>query len=294
MSFLKKKELPRERRALRDVSEKPAYSYYAGDKRDKTDSVRARHELEQKRRLGKGFRLLPTLIALLAIVFSIVYNTTLSTAPYIVYAGDASPYQSKEYYQTHAEAILSSSYKNRSKLTLNAGRTEEALLKEFSEFDVLKLTMPVIGRRPTLTVHVRQPALLLSTSSNIYAIDINGRVVAEAQKLASSVKETLLSVQDQSGITVKVGGQALTTETVAFIIDMNLQIKDKNLNVSQMVLPTTPNEVDIRIKDLPYYIKADTTGQARVQAGAFIAVKESGIVPTEYIDVRVEEKVFYK
>ena len=274
--------------------QKLAYSYYAGDQRPKNDTVRERNALEQKRRVGRGVRMVPTVLALLAILFSVVYNTTLSSSPYIVYAGDSSPYHPKEYYQAKASEVLGSSVKNKSKLTLNTERTEAALLKEFTEFDVVKLTMPIIGRRPTLTAHVRRPALLLGSGSNTYVIDTNGKVVSSSELLSSSQKEILLRVQDQSGLKAEVGSQVLTSESVAFINEIARQLKDKKLHVSEVILPATPNEVDVRLKDVGYFIRADITGSARQQAGAYMAVKESGVTPAEYIDVRVEEKVFYK
>ncbi len=294
MKFFKKKEAPRERRSVGGSGQRPAFSYYAGDQRAKIDTVRERNADEKKRRIGRGVRLIPTIIAVGAILVSVVYNTTLSSSPYIVFAGDASPYRAKEYYQSKSEDILQSSVKNKSKLTLNVGRTETALLEEFNEFDVVRLTMPIIGRRPTLTAHVRQPALLLATTTNIFVVDGSGKVVVDANALPSSAKEKLLSVKDQSGLAVSVGAQVLTSETVAFIKEMAHQFTEKQMVITEVVLPTTPNEVDIRIKDLKYFVRADTMGNARLQAGAFFAVKDSGVAPSEYVDVRVEEKVFYK
>ena len=114
------------------------------------------------------------------------------------------------------------------------------------------------------------------------------------KQLASSAVTGLLTVQDESGLEVHAGDQAVTSETVNFIDNVRRQLSDKKLAIDRLVLPAIANEVDIYIKGLPYRVKADVSGDARLQIGAFLATKESGVNPGEYMDVRVEEKVFYK
>lgn len=270
------------------------FSYYAGDTPRKQDNVRSRQVSEERSILFQRLRLLPTLTAVAAILISIVYSTTLSTNPGIVFVGESSPYRSKADYSSGAEKLLKASTFNRSKLTLDTKKTELELLKLFPELDVATVSLPVIGRRPTLTLHARQPSLLLTTANNAYILDTSGKAVAVAAQLLSSAKEPLLAVQDQSGLAVKPGSQVLTAESVKFILNIRAQLFAKQLLIQVATFPAVPNEVDFRIKDLPYYIKTDTTGDPRLQAGAFLATKDSGVAPGEYMDVRVEEKVFYK
>jgi len=271
-----------------------AFSYYAGDAPRKQDPLKTRARNEQKQAFVKRLRALPTLIAIGAIGLSIVYSTTLSTTPGLKYAGDPSPYHSTAYYKKNIEKVLGSSLWNRSKLTINTGSTEAALLKLYPEFDVATVSLPVVGRRPTVTVHVRQPALLLAASTNVFVIDTSGKVVATAQELLSSTREKLATIKDQSGLKIEPGTQALTTDTVRFILNAQAQFKDKGLLVTEITLPATPNEVDFRIKDTGYFIKTDASGDARLQLGAYLAAREKGLSANEYVDVRVEEKVFYK
>lgn len=273
---------------------KAAFSYYAGDAPPVKDNLRARKASEQKQVFFKRLRLVPTIIAVTAIGLSVVYSTTLSSVANVKFAGEASPYRNMVEYRTGIEKLLASSLWNKSKLTINTTTTEDAILQAFPELDAANVALPVIGRRPTITVHSRQPALLLTTTTNAYVVDLSGRVVAEASQLLSSQREQLLTVQDRSGLQLDIGSQAVTAGTVTFILNVQAQLAAKKLVIVQATLPTVPNEVDFKLKDLSYYIKTDTTGDPRIEIGDFLAAKDSGVRPAEYMDVRVEEKVFYK
>jgi len=290
-----RKNKPQGRQPMNQAGKpRAAFSYYAGDAPRKQDNVKARARVEKKADFFKRLRLLPTLIALGAIVLSIVYSTTLSTTAGIKYAGEQSLYHGTAYYKKNIETILSSSIWNRSKLTINTGRTETALLKAFPEFDVATVTLPVVGRRPTVTIHVRQPIMILASGGKGYVLDRTGSIVALAEDLLSSTREKLPVLQDQSALTAAPGQRAMTSDSVAFILNALAQFKDKQLAVTSITLPVVPNEIDFRLKDTNYYIKTDATGDARIQIGAYLAARDNGLSASEYVDVRVEEKVFYK
>ena len=290
-----KKQKPQGRQPINQAGKpKPAFSYYAGDNKPKKDSVRARQASEQRASLFSRLRLVPTIVAISVILVSVVYSTTLSTSPHVTFAGTDSPYRTSDDYRNGITKVLQSSLFNNSKLTLNTSSTNNAILTAYPELDVASVSLPIIGRRPTVTLHVRQPALILTTSTNAYVIDSAGKVVSEASKILSSSREALLTVQDQSGLEVTVGKQALTSQAVTFITAAQAQLKAKQITIVQATLPTTPNEIDFRLKDIGYFVKTDITGDARLQIGSFIAAKDDGIAPGEYMDVRVEEKVFFK
>ncbi len=274
---------------------RPAYSYYAADT-TKTEGQGRREgpSVSKAGRWKQRLRSIPTIIAALTILAAIVYSTTLTTTPRVHFAGPASPYRSTGDYQAIMGKYSSQSLLNRSKLTVDAGKLEAYALATFPEIDAARIVLPIMGRRPALTLHIRTPALLLTTKTSALVLDSSGKAVSDTKQLASSAVAGLLTVQDESGLEVHAGDQAVTSETVSFIDNARRQLSDKSLTVDRLVLPTIANEVDIYIKGLPYRIKADVSGDARLQIGAFLATRESGVNPSEYMDVRVEEKVFYK
>ena len=273
---------------------RPKPTYYGNDTPRSEDSVRARQLTDQKQTILKRLRLVPTLIALSAILLSVAYSTTLSTVPGIVFVGDATVYRTATEYKSGVGKILGSSFGNKSKLTINTTAVQSEIMKSFPELDVVTVGLPIIGRRPTVTLHVRSPALILTTKTNAFVLDSSGKAVAESNQLISSVTAKLLTAQDQSGLELRVGGQALTSDTMTFISNIAAQLAAKKIVVTGFTLPGGGNEIDVRIKDTAYYIKTDSSGDSRIQIGDFLAARDSGTNPAEYVDVRVEEKVFYK
>jgi hypothetical protein len=273
---------------------RPQSTYYASEAPKREDSVRSRQASEQRHNFFSRLRLVPTIIALGVICLSIVYNTTLSTSPGINFAGDTPVYRSADAYKDDIAKILNSSLFNHSKLTINTKSTITAILKAYPELDAATISLPIIGRRPTVTLHAQNPVLILTTQTSALVLGANGKAVAETKQLMSSLTDKLLTVQDKSGVQVHAGDQALSTETVSFIADLAAQLAAKQLTIESLILPSGGNELDVRVKDQVYYLKTDVSGDARLQIGAFLAARDGGAKPAEYMDVRVEEKVFYK
>jgi hypothetical protein len=292
--FNKKKDPSR--RPRHNVPGRPSatFSYYAGEAPRKQDSVRARQSDSKRQVFFRRLRLMPTVIALLVIGLSVVYGTTLSTVPNVRFVGGSSPYRTVQAYAGGIETVLNSSFLNRSKLTINTTSTAAKITQIYPEVDVATISLPIIGRRPTINMHVRQPALMLTTATNAFVVDDAGKVVAETRQLPSSVLDDLMTAQDQSGLNLRVGDQAVTSETVSFLTSLKAQLEAKQLRIDHLVLIGGGYEADVYLKDIAYFIKTDSSGDARLQVGAFLAARSNGASPEEYMDVRVEEKVFYK
>ncbi len=245
-------------------------------------------------------RRLPTILAIIAILLSFLFSLTLSRSPSITTADKSqqSPYRNVQEYVDASKQILGQKLSYRSKLTVNTLEVEQALLERFPELDAAVLRLPVLGRRPNLVIAISQPAMLLAAHSKSYIIDSNGIAVSEASGIPIEVRQRLTVIKDESGLEISLGKQVVTSDTIAFISNVTAQLKAQNLEVSQLTLPRSANQLDIRLKGLNYYIKTDATGDARQQVGSFLAVKDhlskQGITLAEYVDVRVEEKVFYK
>lgn len=292
---LRKNKTPKRQPSLNNSS-RPSFSYYSAENQaSKTgQGTRRRSETLAIRDYRQFVRRVPTIVSMAVIFIAVVFSTTLTITPQVRFANEQSPYRDITDYQMMLRELMSSSLLNRSKLTINATKFENNILATFPEIDAARIVLPIIGRRPSITLHIRRPALLLTTKTNALILDNTGKAVSEVNQLPSSVVSGLLSLQDDSGLEVYLGDQAVTTETVAFIDNVRKQLEDKKMIIEKLVLPAVVNELDIYIRDLPYRLKADVSGNARSQIGAFLAAKDNGIKPSEYIDVRVEEKVFYK
>lgn len=270
------------------------FQYYRAASSKDAESTPRKQTIGQNR-----WRLVPTYLAVFAIVASVLMSLTLSTSVRIEFLNDQDEiYRTKQAYADAASEIMSKKLENQTKITIQTNTIEEAMRDKFPELQAAQVRLPVLGRMPTLVLDVSEPSLILVSENKSYVLTSNGVVVAEAQVLKQPLKDSLLVVRDESGLPVKIGTQVVTSASVTFIRQVVAQFKNQNIPISQLTLPSSPNQLNIQIQGLSYYIKMDISGDARLQAGSYLSVRDllsrEGGTVNEYIDVRVEEKVFYK
>ncbi len=241
-------------------------------------------------------RNLPSLIALGAVLASVLYCLGLAPNPKII--SDDLALRTKEEYQQGAQQILKESLLNRTKLTINTKHFERVFRERFPEVADVGLTLPLISRRPVITVSTARPELILATQDQAYVLDKRGVAIMQAQDLPNETRQKLPVIQDQSNTPVELGKGILSTEDVEFITTVLEQLTAKGLSVQAITLPPRAHQVDIRINGQPYYVKFSVDSDGREAAGAFLAIKakleRENSTPSEYIDVRVDGRAYYK
>lgn len=239
-------------------------------------------------------------MAVLTGLAGVMYILSLNTNPKIVLRDThrVVAIRSLDTYQQAARDILASSWVNRNKLTIDSGRVVRTMKQQFPELADVAVTLPITGHSPIVEIATVQPVLALSVQNGLFIVASNGKAVAAANEAKDTVLKTLPVVTDNSGVSLQTGKAALTKDTVAFIQHLVAQLQAQKLAVQTLNLPVAPSELDARLEGLPYYIKFNSLADVRQQVGAFLVVKQrlegERTVPTEYIDVRVEEKVFYR
>ncbi|MGH7156635.1 MAG: hypothetical protein ACREGG_00760, partial [Candidatus Saccharimonadales bacterium] len=87
-------------------------------------------------------------------------------------------------------------------------------------------------------------------------------------------------------------------DSVGFINTVIAECKHSKVPISSLVLPTTPQELDLHTADQPYYVKFYLGGDVLNEAGQFLAARnhfaQTKQSPSQYLDVRVQGKIFYK
>lgn len=284
----------------------PVFSYYSnrssnsvprtgGSRGEAADAVAAK-----RRSKRRWLVYLPSFISLAVVLSAFAYLTTLSTDPRIEIKTGTTlvAVQKESVYELAANRLMKKSLLSQSKLTADTDAMAEEFKTEFPELGEVVVIMPLIGRRAVFEIRPAQPALILAGTGGSYIIDAAGRPVLKASQLASSVRDKLPVVTDDSGTEVNLGKQLLPAELVVFINDINSQFKAASITVDSYTLPFFANEVHVRLKGQGYTIKFNTENDARQQAGTYFALAEKlaadGIVPAEYIDVRIDERAYYK
>jgi hypothetical protein len=310
MKLFKQKTTTPSRRQRQDHAPgMPAnFSYHSrrsSDGSGNTGRDKAREALRPSaRRFGnfwvQRFGLLTLLIVAVACLVSMV---SLSQKPKIVAlrtVEGAELLQPTEVYQSAADKLFQSSILNRTKLTINTGKISRQLAEQFPELSSATITLPLLAHRPIVYLEPVQPALVLSTTNGSYIVDTTGKALLPSIGLLAASNGSLPNVIDQSGLKVEVNKRVLPGNDVAFIRTVSAQLAARQIAVASLTLPAGSQQLDVRLSNKPFFIKFNLADykSARLQAGSFLAVNASlerqGITPTEYIDVRVIGRAYYK
>ncbi len=296
----KKKQLTNNRPPAVPSQSAPVFSYYSS----RNIGEQARQPVD---RLASGsnesrwIMSLPSLIAMLIIGISFLYSTSLKTRPALQMHAPENKQQllrEPEFYDEAISKILSRSILNRNKLTIDTNKVTSEIESAYPELGEVAIILPLISRNPVVNIYPSQSVLTLLANNGSFIIDEKGRAVLSASEAPSAVRDNLPKVVDESGFEVKRGQIALPREIVSYIQNLFFQLDAKQVKVKNMTLPKISNELHVRLDNEAYYIKFDLQTDSRQQAGAFLAVHEllkaDNTVPTEYIDVRIADKVFYK
>jgi hypothetical protein len=185
---------------------------------------------------------------------------------------------------------------NRNKITFNQNNLSEALQKKFPEIVSAQTELPFFSERPVVRLAIAKPSFILQSKSQQYIVNKNGIAVDRASNL-SDVKNLPL-IDDQSGYDVKPGTKVLSASSVNFIDNLIKQLNKARVPIKSTTLPSAPEELIIRTQDQNYYVKLYLGGDVLNQAGQFLAArdkfKKDNILPHEYLDLRINGKIFYK
>ncbi|MDL2363385.1 MAG: hypothetical protein QFB86_03315 [Patescibacteria group bacterium] len=244
-----------------------------------------------------GFGLSILMIALVASTLNII---SLSTNPRVVpLTEDASLLRPLPEYQTYAEELLNGSLSNRSKITINTSAITADFKRHFPELGSASVTVPLIAHRPLVYVAAARPALVMSASTGSFVISDTGRVMSASTQINSSLKNSLPSVTDQSGLALSLNVQALPSTTVNFIEIVAEQLAAKNYTVSNMTLPQSADELSVQLAGQAYAVKYNIQANTpKEQSGTFFAtvaqLQKQHTVPSKYVDVRVDGRAYYQ
>ncbi len=301
MALLRRKDTQRSRRSLAGPTAAPnqVFSYRAS--RSSADAPRARYEVpKQSSLLMSRLVRLPMIFSVVLILGCLVYVSLLDSNPRVMLVSSSSGkslQRSESVYQSFIADQLDNNITNKSKVSINTRPITAALQKQFPEVSTAVITLPLLGHRPIVYISVSSPAFVLATTNGAYYMSTDGRPLVRVSDVANPISG-LTTVSDATGISISVGQQALPTDTVAFISQVIEQLTASKIPIDQVSLPLEANELEVRVTGQPYRVRYNLLGDAKLQTGTFLAVKNrlqgSGEMPTEYIDVRVAERAYYK
>lgn len=175
--------------------------------------------------------------------------------------------------------------------------TDEAALYEYflehaSEVQSVKIASGGLGVG-TLQISFRQPVVSWSASGKTFFVDAQGVTFEKNYFDAPGV-----NVEDQSGVSPEMGQEIINHQFLSFLGQAVALFKEQGVTIQRVVLPDgTVRQAEFFAEQVPYSIKMTVERSAAAQVGqavyAIRAMGERGVQPV-YIDVRVDQRVFYK
>lgn len=278
-------------------SSAPVFSYSAQRLRTEDNTERVFRELPKTP--SSWLKALPIIVSVIVILGSLLYATTLTNSPRVVVLGGSSNKVLREvdYYEKEFTRVFGGSLFNYSKLTINTVVLARQIEREYPELENVYVSLPLIGRRPVVQLKAKQPAFILVGKNGSFLIDAHGQAITRTQDV-NMTGLGLTTVTDDSGLEIEVGKVILPQNHIDFITTLLYQLKSKQLSVQSVTLPPISNEVHVRLQSKQYFVKFNLQGSALEQAGTLMAMQErldaESVTPTEYIDVRVEDRAYIK
>lgn len=170
-------------------------------------------------------------------------------------------------------------------------------LKGFFLENVPEVKTARVESRGVLAVRLkltfRQPVAQWSSGGHTYFVDDDG-VTFERNYFATPS----VIVKDQSGIPASAGQEVINRQFLGFLGQAVAQLQQRNMKVTEAVLPPhTVRQLELKIEGLPYAIKMTAGRGAKAQVEqavhAITFLKKHHRTP-KYIDVRVDQRVFYQ
>lgn len=280
---------------------KTVFSYYSGSARLSGSPAADTNGNGRKSRSAKA-RLWRAFVGVLALVAvaSVIYSLLVSDRPVVELGQNPASQallQKPEVYAQAATKLIESSPFNLNKLTFDAAGLSRELESQFNEIADVTVVLPLVGHDPVLHIEPFEPKMVLVDGNNAFVLDKQGRAQSDSTSISGLDRLELPVVKDESGLPMAPGQLVLSKEHVSFISDVAYQLKAKNVDIANMTLPPGGSELVVQAKDTPYVVRFNLYGEARGQAGQYLAAKqyfESHDEPSEYVDARVDNRVYYR
>ena len=247
------------------------------------------------------FRQLPTILSFLVILGTLLYISTLNNNPEIVIENSSSVkfLHSNHQYQQTIKSILSSSIFNKSKFTIDSNAVAQRFESVYPEFDSATVIIPISGHRLQLVLKVLEPVLNLQNSTGYYLLNSKGIVIMKFMTLKEMNATKLTTLTDRSNSSVGLGKSFISSDSVKFIQNIIYQYTKKGITIQNLFLPNSPYEVDVQSRGENFIVKYNLLDSSNYQIGTYFTtikyIKTNNLpMPSQYMDLRVPGKSFYK
>ncbi len=281
----------RERKSIARQTKPPLTKYYRSD--GASDKPSPFNKRVKKQSLKKILLASADTLAIVALFLVIAYSLAVSDSPLV--KSTSSAYHNQQTYQAAVKKELSG-IKNRNKFTFDEQKISQTLKRQFPEISSVSVELPIFSPKPTIRLTIAEPSFILNSGSQLYIVSSSGRAITSANGFPNLA--SLIVVNDETGFRSSLGQQVISKEGVAFLDNLLAQSKKNNVPISNLTLPAKAQELHLRTSDTNYFVKFFLDGDSDTQIGQFLAARHNfearGVSPSEYLDVRVPGRIYYK
>ncbi len=307
MKLFHKRKLPNQaerRPVVRDDS--PAvFSYYArgasAANAENSNHNDLRKDLKLRRvRYKPHLGHIPTYIALIAIAVALLSTLLLRPSPRVILTSKpGTVHRDAKAYQEAIETLWKQSILHRSKVTLSTTAMSRKIQEQFPELASAHIQLPLLGQRATVILVPAKPLLQLVSNNGSFYVAPSGIVMSRLEDVQQNQVNNLPTVRDESGIEAEPGKSILAPSEATYLSDLTRHLELSSVSFASITLPkNAARQADVRLTGESYFVKFSFDSDPRQAVGTFLAIQKklqtSNSKPNEYIDVRVDEKAFYK
>jgi hypothetical protein len=301
--FFKKKRLKtrsseRRRSPSSSQDQHRVISYYTASRRQLNNFTRS-NPASGDRQLNRHLRLIGKwwfwLVTILATLVIVGYLLSLGSKPHIDIEGLA--YRTPSEYQAIIETALKKDWQNQLKPLLKTDELEQAIYQLLPEAAIAEVSSSWLGHYPIVKITTHEPmALFNQTGQADMFISQRGKILLLSDQTGVDATN-LVVIQNNSGIGALEGDQFISPDEAAAFIKLNNQFKAEN-KIVVYTITSNLHEISALESGRGYYVKFLLNDQIVRQFGALrateIKLAEIGQTPSEYIDVRLADKAYYK
>jgi hypothetical protein len=294
MIFRKKKAQVNRRRTTKGSAK--VHNYYTPSQQDRIDIDMSSRKAAKRSETIKTLRGRVEYIIGGIFAILVLYMLLVLKGQPLINVSSPSPNINATRYTADIQRIVESSVFNTNKLTLQRADIENQLLGLFPELESAQVRYSLVGRRPEIYLKVYKIPFIYEAQGMKYSISEVGRVVGALEDIPTAINPVI--IHDESGISIKKGDTVMTSSDVTFITEVKSALEQKGRKVEYMRITSVPREIFVKLVDTNYQIRMYLEDDANLQVGTYLAAEktlgEGGVVPTQYIDVRAGEKVFWQ
>lgn len=245
------------------------------------------HELVKKRR-SVARRLFMTAVGL-AIIVSLLFQLTIDIS---IQTPDMKSSNSSKKYVAALNEYYSAHPAERFRFFLNNNDLKQFFLQKAPEVKNIRIEGDFLARS-AVKLTFRQPVAQWSSGGKVYFVDDGGVTFEQNYFDAPAV-----AVRDESGLPTRGGQEVINRQFLSFLGQAVSAFAQYKIKVSEATLPaSTVRQVWFKVEGRATQVRMTVDRPAQSQVKQAIIVLEylgkTGSVP-EYIDVRVDQRSFYK